>query len=162
MALPVSFYSSTIADETVKANGEPEVTTWSVPVTTLTAANYVAKKALIDALQTAVNDVVLGVLRNTDVTIDRELVSILPSNNPLAQRENKWLARYHDSVTQLRFQVSIGTANLSLKIAHSENLDLTAGVGLALKTAFELIVVSPDDSAHSVVLDSVKFVGRNT
>jgi len=80
----------------------------------------------------------------------------------LAQREKKWLARYHDATNGQKFQVSWGTADLSLHMTNSEFLDLSTGAGAALKAAFEDVVVSPNDSSHAVVLDSVQFVGRNT
>jgi hypothetical protein len=39
---------------------------------------------------------------------------------------------------------------------------VTASAGLALKTAWELVVVSPANSAQLTILDSIQFVGRNT
>jgi hypothetical protein len=162
MALPVSFYTQRINDNTVRANGSPESATWSVPVTTLTAANYAAKKALIDNLAAAVADVVIGRLAGTEIVIDRELISTLPATTTLAQRENKLLCRYHDATTYQKFQVSIPTFDLTDLPANSELLDLGGGEGAALKSAFEAIVVSPDNSANSVILDSAQFVGRNT
>lgn len=163
MALPVSFSSMTINDNTInQKTGEPESTNWSVPVTTLTAANYVAKKALIDDLNTAVDSIIIGMIAKKEVVIDRTLVSALPAASTLAQRENKWLLRYVDTVTSQKFRVSIGTADLTELPDNSEFLDLTAGDGLALKTAFDAIVVSPDNSSNAVSLRSVQFVGRNT
>jgi len=162
MALPVSFIAQTLYDNTVKSNGTPESTSWLLPVTTLTAANYVAKKVLIDALVAAIANFTLGSINQNTVTIDRELVSTLPAASALAQRENKLLLRYHDATTFQKFQVSVGTFDLSQLMAHSEFIDLTAGYGLTLKTQFELIVVSPDDETHAVILDSGQFVGRNS
>lgn len=162
MALPVSYYGQSIYDSTVKSNGQPESSSWAVAVTTLTAANYVAQTVLIDALAAAVADLVLGNLHQTDVVIKRALVSNLPAATQLAQRENKILLRYHGVTLLKNFRVSIPTFDLSLLPLHSEMLDLTAGVGAALKTAFEAIVKSPDDGSEVVILDSAQFVGRNT
>lgn len=159
---PVSFFTQTLFDNTVKSNGQPESTSWSVPVTTLTAANYVAKKTLIDALVGAVANFTLGSINKNIVVIDNELVSTLPASSTLAQRENKLLLRYHGATSFHKFQVSIGTFDLTTVIPHSEFIDLTAGFGLTLKTQFELIVVSPDDSSEAVILDSGQYVGRNT
>lgn len=162
MTPAVSFFSETIFDSTVKANGQPESTTWRVPVATLTAANYVAKAALIDALVAAVAPLILGNVNKNTTTILESLVSLAPAATQLAQRENKLLLRYRDGATNQKFSVSIGTFDLSELPLHSEFLDLTAGNGAALKAAFEAIVVNPQVAANPVTLSSAQFVGRNT
>lgn len=162
MALATSFFSETIYDSTLKGNGTPESTNWRVPVATLTAANLVAKTALIQALIDAVADLILGNVATNEVIQDRDIVSALPAATQLAQRENKMLLRYHDGATLQKFSVSIGTFDLTKLPLHSEFLDLTAAEGLALKTAFDAIVVNPLVAANPVSLDSVQFVGRNT
>lgn len=161
MATPISFYSETINDNSIKSNGQPESSNWRVPISTLSAANFTAKKALIDALQAAVDDIVIGNKATTDITFEKLLVSTTAAASKLAQRENKWLCRYHGASLNKKFQVSIPTADLTVLPDHSEFIDLSTGVGAALKAAFEAIVVSPDNSAEAVVLDSVQFVGRN-
>jgi len=162
MALPVSFMSLTMADNTVKANGQPETTTISLPVTTLSAANYAAQSALIAALVTALEGVTIGNPAKSETVILREIISASPASDVHAQRENKWLIRYHGNTLEQKFQASIGTADLDQLIANSEFMDLTTGAGAALKSAFEAIVKSPNDAAEAVTLDSVQFVGRNT
>ncbi len=162
MALPVSFYSETINDNTVRPNGQAESATWEVPVTTLTAADYVAKKTLIDALSAAVAAFYIGNLAKTAVTIERVIESVLPASGPLAQRENKLLLRYEDATTHKKFRVSIPTFDLTTLEPFSEEVDLGSGAGDTLKRAFEAIVVSPDDAANAVLLTSANFVGRNT
>lgn len=163
MPLPVSFFSLTLADNTLKNNGMPETTTSRVPITTVTAGNFTTVDTAITALVAAIDGITLGVVnRRTTESYTSTATNPAPSSDPLAQRENKYLCRYHDVVNGKRFSVSFGTADLSLHMANSEFLDLTAGPGLALKTAFEAVVVSGDDSAHAVVLDSVQFVGRNS
>jgi hypothetical protein len=162
MPLPTSFFSQTIGDNTVKSNGSPEITTYEVPITTLTAGNVTAKEVLIANLLAAVDAIILGQDQKTTIVWDRGIVGSTPAASQLAQRENKWLCRYHGNTLHQKFQVSIGTADLTQLPNHSEFLDLTGGVGAALKTAFEAIVVSPDDDSEAVTLDSVQFVGRNT
>lgn len=162
MALASSFFSQTIYDSTVKPNGTPESTNWRVPVATLTAANLVAKTALIDALVAAVASLILGNVATNEVIQDRDVLSVAPAASQLAQRENKMLLRYSDGATLQKFTVSIGTFDLTTLPLHSEFLDLTAGAGLALKTAFDAIVVNPTVAANPVTLNSVQFVGRNT
>jgi len=162
MALPISFWSFTFNDNTVKDNGQPETTTISLPITTLNAGNLVAQTALMTALENAIEAIVIGTSAKNEITLTRAILSALPASSQLAQRENKWLMRYHGTTLAQKFQASIGTADLLELPSGSEFLDLTAGDGLALKTAFEAIVKSPNDSAETVILDSVQFVGRNT
>jgi len=162
MALPVSFMSLTMADNTLKGNGTPETTTISLPVTTLTAGNYAAKSALIAALVTALEGITIGNPAKSETVILRDIISAAAASDPLAQRENKFLLRYHGATLNQKFQASIGTADLTQLMTNSEFIDLTGGTGAALKSAFEAIVQSPNDAAEAVVLDSVQFVGRNT
>jgi len=162
MALPVSFVSLTMADNTVKSNGTPETTTMSVPITTLNAGNYAAQSALIADLITALEGVTIGNPIKSETVILRDIISSDAASDTLAQRENKWLIRYHGNTLNQKFQVSIGTADLSQLVDHTEFMDLTTGAGSALKSAFEAIVKSPDDASEGVTLDSVQFVGRNT
>jgi hypothetical protein len=161
MALPTSFYSQTIYDSTL-VQGKPTSTTWEVPVATLTAANLVAKTALIAALKAAVAALVLGNIHQDAIIQNRPIISDLPAATNAAQRENKLLCRYHSGTSLKKFTVSIGTFDLTQLPLHNEFLDLTAGNGLSLKTAFEAIVVNPDDGSDPVILDSAQFVGRNT
>lgn len=163
MPLPVSFWGVTLADNTVNTRtGRPETTNANVAITTLTAANVVAQQALLSTLSGAIAAVTLGVIRTSETVFTRNLLSASPAASVLAQRENKWLCRYHGNSTFQNFSISLGTADLSLLDSGSEYLDLTADEGLALKDAFEAVVKSPNDSSESVTLDSVQFVGRNT
>lgn len=162
MPLPVSYYSFTMADNTVNSNGVPESTSSAIAVTTLTPANVAAEITKANNLQAAVAAVTLGSFLKSESVYARNLLGVSPAASTLAQRENKWLVRYHDATTFQKFQWSVGTADLSLLPDGSEFLDITAGDGLALKTAFEAVAVSPADSTHTVVVDSVQFVGRNS
>lgn len=162
MALPVSFYTLTENDNTRKSNGSPETTTISLPILTLTPANVAATTTLITNLENAIQDTLIGQKAKSEVVYTRAIISADPAPSTLAQRENKWLLRYHGTTLDVKFQASIGTSDLTLLPANSEFLDLTAGEGLALKTAFEAVVRSPNDAAETVILDSVQFVGRNT
>jgi len=163
MALPVSFYSRTLADNTLGKNGSPETTTFRVPVVALTAANVVAQQALLATLGTATAGITLGVVNKTTTTLADTPGNPGPSSNPLAQREQKWFVRYHDAVNYKKFDVSIGTADTSLLTNNSEFLDLSDGGPIeAFVDAFEAVVKSPYDDTHAVVVDSIQYVGRNT
>jgi len=162
MAKPTSFYSVTYADNTLKNETDPETSSFEVPVTTLTAANLVAQTALINDLQIAVDNLTIGQLNKTAIIQNRTQVSISNSPNVAAQRECKLLLRYHDNTDFTKFRVSIPTFDLTALESGNEYLDLEADEGLALKTAFEAIVRSPNDASHAVTLDSAQHVGRNT
>lgn len=162
MALPLSWITQAIADNTRKSSGDPETTSFSVPVTTLTPANVAAQETLMGNLATAIAGITLGNTVQRELVYWRQTFEKVPASSPLAQRENKWLVRYHDATTFQRYQVSIGTADLSKLATNSEFLDLGSGDGAAFKTAFEAVVVSPADASHAVIVDSVQFVGRNT
>ena len=162
MALPVSFFVVTYADNTLKSNNTPELTVSRWPITTLTAANVVAQTAFQDAFITAVNAITIGNLYKKAAVFSEVQVSVDPASTSLAQRENKWFCRFHDVVTNQKMTRSIGTADLTLLTDHSEFLDITADEGLAFKTAFDDMVKSEYDATHGVSLDSVQFVGRST
>jgi len=162
MALPVSYFGMTYNDNTLKGNGIPESTSFRVPTTTITAANIVAQEAFITSFVAATNAITIGQEAKQTVTARDTLVSTSPAASPLAQRENKWLCRYHDVTTQQKFTISIGTADLSLLANNSEFLDITQDEGLDFKLAFDDLVKSPSDPTHGVSLDSVQFVGRST
>ncbi len=71
--------------------------------------------------------------------------------------------RYHTNTTLKKLQVSIPTANLDLlPDTGSEFIPLADTEAAAFKTAFEAIVVNPEDAAEGVTVDSIQFVGRNT
>jgi len=162
MALPLSFYSITLADNTLKPSGDPETTVFKVPITTLTPGNVAATATLAGNLSTAIAGLSIGNFIKNELVYARNEVGSGPASSSLSQRENKYLCRYHDDTTNQKFQVSFGTADLTALLPNSEFVDLSTGPGAALKAAFEAVVVSPDNSSNSVVLDSVQFVGRNT
>lgn len=162
MAVPVSFYSETIADNTVNKSGKPEVATWRVPIVQLSAANVVAQEALLLTLGSAVANFYIGNRLRTILTFEQDDISSSPAALQAAQRENKLLLRYHGATSNQKFSVSIPTFDLTTLPNHSEFIDLTAGDGATLKAAFEAVVRSPNDSSEVVILDSGQFVGRNT
>jgi len=162
MALPVSFWGQTLNDNTLKSNGEPESGNFRFPITTLTAGNLAAQQALLATLAAAIAGVTMGTVRHTTTLLEETAGTSNPAASVLAQRENKYLCRAHDVTTGQKFRFSLPTADLSQLPNNSEFLDLTGGVGQALKDAYEAVGKSPYDASHAVVLDSVQFVGRNS
>lgn len=162
MALPLSFMILKINDNTKRDNGTVESSSTTLPIITCTPANVAANETLIGNLRTALSGIIIGQQAQSQLVYSRTEISTDPAASALAQRENKWLCRYHDAVTHQNYQASFGTADLTKTVANKEYVDLSAGAGLAFKEAFEALVVSPANSSNAVVLDSVTFVGRNT
>jgi hypothetical protein len=160
MALPVSFYGLTQNDNTSKPRQES--TNTGVAITTLNVGNLTAQLALIAALENALEGICIGNPARSEIVLARTVISTAPASDPQAQRETKWLIRYHGTTLNEKFQVTLGTADLDQLTDGSEFLDLSGGTGAALVAAWAAIVKSPGDAAEATAIDSVQFVGRNT
>lgn len=159
MARPVSRMSQTLQDYGTPGSGSGgEKSTWQIWMATLTAGNIAAQLTAEAALRTAVAGITLGSQAAHSVMATSSQ-SAIENTNPLAQRENKWLVRYHDT-HGTKFSVEIPTADLSLLSLGTEFLDLDVTAVDDFVTAFEALVVSPDDDAATVTVDSIQFVGR--
>jgi hypothetical protein len=111
----------------------------------------------VGTFRTAVEGITLGVGAKESLVMDETNLSALAPTNPNAQRGIKWKVQYSDNTPffdppvnaipnagyQQIFTNSIPTADLSLLDDGEEELDLTAGPGLAFKTAFDAFVKSP-------------------
>lgn len=137
-----------------------EASRTGVWVTTLTAGNIVAQTTLINSLLTAMAAVTLGEQQTQTITLSRIIVSGDLPTDVHAQRENKWLVRYHDVGTNEKFTVTIPCADLTLLADHSDMADMSTSAWVNLKAAWELIVRGPNDN-NLTILDSAQFVGRN-
>lgn len=154
MAAPVSSVDALWRDY----GGEPSnLGLW---VTTLTAANIVAQTTLINALLTALDAVTFGEQQTQTIKLSKTVISSALPVSPFAQRENKWLLRYHADTSQEKFVASVPCANLTLLLPNSEFADMSATEFGALKTAWENIVRDPNNN-ELTILDSAQFVGRN-
>lgn len=159
MARPITYASMTLQDYGTPGSGSgAEKSSWKVWGATLTAANIVTQAGLASALWSATLDITLGSEAATKL-LASSTQSAVVNNNPLAQRENKWLVRYHDSAST-KFTVEIPTADLSLLDQGTEFADLTGTEMAAYVVAFEAYTKSPDDPTLSVTIDSIQFVGR--
>jgi len=160
MARPITFISQTLQDYGTPGSGSgAEKSSWSVWGSTLTAGNIVAQEGLASSLWSAALDITLGSESATKI-LATSTQSAVVNTNPLAQRENKWLVRYHDTAGT-RFTVEIPTADLSLLDTGTEFLNLADGGPIAaFVTAFEAYAKSPDDPTLTVTVDSIQFVGR--
>jgi len=160
MARPITQASQSLQDYGTPGSGTgAEKSSWAVWATTLSAANFTAQTGLAAALWTAALDITLGSQSSTRL-LAASTLSAVENTNPLAQRENKWLVRYHDTAGT-KFTVEIPTADLSLLTLGTEFLNLDdSGPIAAFVTAFEAYAKSPDDPTLSVTVDSIQFVGR--
>lgn len=115
----------------------------------------------IQAVADAIDAIILGSPCSATKVV-RSIVdagSAAPPADKAANRANKWLMRIQDSTTAQIYTHEIGTVDDSqLPTATDDYLDLTAGTGLALKTAIEAAYRSPDNNAG--VLLSVQQVNR--
>lgn len=120
------------------------------------AATNVQLTALVTALD-GITNAVAGpqfLSERTDVAAGSAAV---PPNT--ASRGKKYVLKYRDTVTLKTHQVEIPGGDDTLLPSGSDFLDLGAGPGLAVKTAFEAAVVSP--AGNTVVLYAIEFDTRN-
>lgn len=128
-------------------------------VTQMTAANFDATNTAIDALSTAIGNVqVENNLQSKKVAAVNTFYSRGAATSKSAQRENKWLLLFEDTTLHTLFRHEVPLADLQLVQANTDYMDLSAGDGLALKTAAEAIVRSP--AGNSASLASVQYVGK--
>lgn len=114
-------------------------------------------QAIVDAVDAIILGAAASGTKNVPEVIDGG--SAAPPANKAANRKNKWLLRIQDGTNFKVFTHEIGTADdAQLPSATDDFLDLTAGVGLALKTAIEAAYESPYGNAG--VLLSVQQVNR--
>jgi len=141
------------------ADYDGEITTTSVNVLALSAANYDAQATLRTAFVAAMVAMTIGELQRSEYG-NVSLQSITPASDVQAQREKKWLVDYHDATSLKRYSFEIGTADLDQldpnDRAHAEIGD--AGIVDAFVTAAEAYLLSPTGGA--IVVDEITFVGR--
>jgi len=155
VAIPVSAWKASLIDY------GRETGHMRVFITTLTGANLTTVSGKITTLQSALANMVKGNFNRTATQASRVLGSGDAPTDPVAQREVKWLVRYHDAAGR-KFNVEIPTADLSLLDTGDEFLDLATTYPAAFVAAFEDVVVSPADDGSAVTVDSIQFVGRRS
>ncbi len=136
-----------------------EPTRFGYSLTQLTSANFDAQIALVDALQTAANNVSLGLFDGK--TVSAVDVAVGPAASDVnAQRESKWRVTYIDDVQpEGNGSFETGMPDLSLLVAGTGLMDISGGAGAAFVTAIENAVVSR--LGNSVTVTTIAHVGRN-
>jgi hypothetical protein len=128
-------------------------------VATLTAGNIAGTVVAMDNLLAAIVAVQVE-----DCSQSKKLVAVdtpiskAPATDKAAQRETKWMVTLEDDTLHTLSRHEIPIADTQWVTANSDFMDLSAGVGQALKTAIEAIVNSP--AGNSVSVASVQLVGK--
>lgn len=134
-----------------------------------TSMSVGADDAVGDAAVQALIDAVDAIILGTDASGKTTISNVVDAGTPgpsaelFAQRGNKWLLRVNVPLDKQGegdiYTHEIGTAdNAQLPSADTDFLDLTAGVGLALKTALEAVYESPEGNPGTLL--SVQQVNR--
>lgn len=123
----------------------------------ITGATDPQIQTLTDSWDAVILGASLKAVKSEDTVVDAG--SQVPPADESANRGQKWLVRAQDSTTGKIFTHELGTADYSqLPSPTSDYLDLTAGVGLALKNGFDAIYESPE--GNTGVMLSVQQVTR--
>ena len=161
-------YSLTVNDY----DGEKTVT--KINTGAVTAVSLPGLLTQIGNLRDAIDDLIIGVEQKETLTVFSTILNQDLPTSEFAQRETKWVVRYHDN-TQFfdapvnaipnegylkPFDIEIGTADLSLLENNNDFLALDGTEAAAFVTAFEAMARSPYGGV--VVVDSIQQVGRNT
>lgn len=134
-----------------------EISRTDVNIDDITVGNIGDILTAVGVFRAAVDGITLGVMAKEALVMDETNLSAAAPASPLAQRGVKWKVQYSDNTEffdppvnaipnagyQQIFTNSIPTADLSLLDDGEEELDLTAGPGLAFKTAWDAFVKSP-------------------
>jgi hypothetical protein len=113
-------------------------------------------------------------MQKENLQVFSTILSQTPPTNEFAQRETKWLVKYHDSQPFFDppddaipnegylkpFDFEIAAADLSLLDNNSDFLPFTVTQAGALKSAAEAMLRSP--YGGTITVDSIQQVGRNT
>jgi hypothetical protein len=137
---------------------DKEVSTVGIRLPELDAGNLAAYTTAINTLGSALDAVTLGWRWKQQIVAGETLFAgAFPAQ--AAQRESKWLVKARDNTFGNALSVEIPTANVGLLTGNVGTLDITGGVGLALKDALEAIWVN--NGENTVTVHEIKHVGRN-
>lgn len=140
----------------------------------VTAVSLPGLLTQIGAFRTAVDGLSIGTLQKEQLTAFSTILSQALPASEFAQRETKWVIKYHDAqqffdppVNAIPnegylkpFDFEIGAADLALLADNQDFLPLAQAQAAALVTAFEAMGRSP--YGGTVEVDSIQQVGRNS
>jgi len=128
----------------------------------LTAVNFDAEGSKFLAFRDALAAITLGLrISYTHGNREETLAPGSEAASPLAQREAKWLVRYHSATGTDQYRMEIPCADLTLLDSNNKGFAEMgdAGVVDAFVSAFESFVLA--EGGGAVVVDSIQHVGRN-
>lgn len=146
---------------TYRDYGTPgELSTVTVPIVDLTDANLVAQTTAVDALKQAIDAITLGGTASRSLVAWTNDTKTNP-DNAYAQRENKWLVKFHEDIANGETHyMEIPCADLAKLDPNANDKALMTDTQVAaFVTAFEA-VVSID--GHDCVVDEILFVTRRS
>lgn len=131
---------------------------------TLTAANFDAQITAYNDLLTAIGAITRGILITKMIGNETVLQNNRsePATSEEAQRESKWLVRYHETTGGLQHTCELPCANRTFLDPNNRGFaEMGDGAEVdAFVTAFEAFVKS--DAGLGVTVDSIEHVGRNS
>lgn len=155
-----SKYRAKWNDNSAGKDGKPESGTTEIRINDLNAGNLAAQITLLGNLLAAFQTMSLGLLAHETIVLSDTFSNAGFAAEKAAQRETKWLVSMEDNTTHRIETFTIPCADTSLlPDNHSELIDLSAGAGLALKTAVEAVYRTIGGNTATIV--SCKYVGRN-
>ena len=121
----------------------------------ITDANALSLNAGIAGMSIGTNEEAAVLVRNVVLA-----GSTTPPTNHWAQRELKFLCKYHDTVNGKQYSFTIPCADAALTVGNTDMVDLSTGAGATLKTRFDAHCIS--ELGNAVALDSVQLIGRSS
>ena len=129
----------------------------------INAGTYAGYVTAVSDLFDAIMGIALGT-RGTELTLAmNDQISVELPTDANAQRERKWLVTYKGNTSEKLFRLEIPTADITggHLLPNQDIADLTDTDMAAFVTAFEALARTPDDSAETVTVLSIRHVGRN-
>lgn len=141
---------------------DPERSTVTVKSAELTAANFDAQVAAFTSFRDALAGITEGLMVSHELGIRNEIVGPkTPASAKTAQRERKWLVRYHAATGGDPFTMELPCADLAALDPNNRGFAEIGDGGVvdAFVSAFEAFVKT--ESGGNVLVDSIAHVGRN-
>lgn len=147
--MATGLYTLTLRDNT----NEPS--TMSIHTPALDDSNINSVLADMIAFETAVAGLSDGAISKQKLTaVDQTRTYTVPASQTV-QKGIKFTISYRDSVTGSNYYVQLPCADLTVLPTGNEKVILTANPGLAFKTAFEALAVSP--AGNPVVITQISY-----
>jgi len=124
----------------------------------LTAANYDATVLSLVGLQDAIAAMTVGI-KGKVVYANSNAITAAKPTEPWAQRESKWLVRFHDTAGN-RGTLELPCADLTLLGTDSEQLPIDGTEAAAFVSALEGL--HKNKYGNAITVDSITYVSKST